>query len=158
MSVSRPPRILDARHHHYLGSDPGPHWGTSVCTPCPPTIESDRLLSCSFDSDEITHAGMHTNYCRPAYSRCGHYIFALWFLLLSSFFHRLISAVGDWMSTILPHMVCLSAILGCMSEACCTRLSVKYRTKKNCHLGIIAQVCREISLQLRSILTIGKNL
>jgi len=36
------------------------------------------------------------------HSRCGHYIFALWFLL---FFPRLISAVADWMSTILPHMV-----------------------------------------------------
>jgi len=43
------------------------------------------------------------------HSRCGHYIFALWFLLSSSFFlsffPRLISAVGYWMSTILPHMV-----------------------------------------------------
>jgi len=39
-------------------------------------------------------------------SRCGHYIFARWFLLLSSsFFPRIISAVGDWMSTILPHMM-----------------------------------------------------
>jgi len=40
-------------------------------------------------------------------SRCGHYIFALWFLhYLSSFlFPRLISAVADWMYTILPHMV-----------------------------------------------------
>jgi len=38
-------------------------------------------------------------------SRCGHYIFAPWFLIYSSFlFPRLISAVGDWMSTILPHM------------------------------------------------------
>ena len=37
-------------------------------------------------------------------SRCGHYVFALWFL--SSFFiPHLISAVGDWMFTILPHMV-----------------------------------------------------
>jgi len=33
------------------------------------------------------------------------YIFILWFLLLLLFFPRLISAVGDWMSTILPHMV-----------------------------------------------------
>jgi len=32
------------------------------------------------------------------------YIFILWFLLLL-LFPRLISAVGDWMSTILPHMV-----------------------------------------------------
>jgi len=45
-------------------------------------------------------------------SRRGHYIFALRFLLLRFllsifllFFPRLISAVGDWISTILPHMV-----------------------------------------------------
>jgi len=42
-------------------------------------------------------------------SRCGRYIFALWFLLSSFFFlkkfPRLISTVADWMSTILPHMV-----------------------------------------------------
>jgi len=42
-------------------------------------------------------------------SRCGHYIFILWFLFsfffLSSF-PRLISAVTHWMSTILLHMVC----------------------------------------------------
>jgi len=39
-------------------------------------------------------------------SRCGHYIFALWFLSIYLFFiPRLISATADWMSTILPHMV-----------------------------------------------------
>jgi len=42
------------------------------------------------------------------WNRADHYIFALW-LLLSFFllfsFPRLISAVGDWMSAILPHMV-----------------------------------------------------
>ena len=40
-------------------------------------------------------------------NRADHYIFALWFLsvFLLSFFPRLISAVGDWMSAILPHMV-----------------------------------------------------
>jgi len=37
-------------------------------------------------------------------NRADHYILALWFLL-PIFFPRLISAVGDWMSTILPHMV-----------------------------------------------------
>ena len=37
-------------------------------------------------------------------SRCGHYIFALWFLLLF-FFPCIISAVAEWMSTILLHMV-----------------------------------------------------
>jgi len=38
----------------------------------------------------------------------GHYIFILWFLsicLLVSFFSRLISAVAEWMSTILRHMM-----------------------------------------------------
>ena len=41
------------------------------------------------------------------WNRADHYIFMLWFvlLLLLLFFPRLISAVGDWMSTILPHMV-----------------------------------------------------
>jgi len=33
------------------------------------------------------------------------YIFMLWFVLLSSFFPRLISAAADWMSAILPHTV-----------------------------------------------------
>jgi len=42
------------------------------------------------------------------YNRADHYIFTLWLLLSSSFFFffsRLISVVGDWMFTILPHMV-----------------------------------------------------
>ena len=60
-------------------------------------------------------------------NRAGHYIFALWFLL-SIFFPRLISAVADWMSTMLPH----SANLRCRSETFCTRLakSMAYRTQK----------------------------
>ena len=36
-------------------------------------------------------------------NRADYYIFAVWFLLLS--FFRVISAVADWMSAILPHMV-----------------------------------------------------
>jgi len=43
------------------------------------------------------------------WNRAGHYIFVMWFLLLSFFlsffFPRLISAVTDCMSAILPHMV-----------------------------------------------------
>ena len=43
------------------------------------------------------------------WNREGHYIFDLWFLLSfflsSTFFPRLISAVAEWMSAILPHMV-----------------------------------------------------
>jgi len=46
------------------------------------------------------------------------------FLLLSSFFPRLISAAADWMSTILLHMVWpYSANLERRSEMCCTRLA-----------------------------------
>jgi len=42
------------------------------------------------------------------HSKCEHYIIVLWFLLsifFFFFFPRLFSAVADWMSTILPHMV-----------------------------------------------------
>jgi len=40
-------------------------------------------------------------------NKAGHYIFALWFLVVLSVyvFPRLISAVAEWMSTILLHMV-----------------------------------------------------
>ena len=38
-------------------------------------------------------------------NRADHYIFALWFLSFLLIFPRLITAVGDWMSTILPHIV-----------------------------------------------------
>jgi len=51
----------------------------------------------------------HLSYCRALImvalcNRADHYIFIL-FLLSSSFFPRLISAFGDWMFTILWHMV-----------------------------------------------------
>jgi len=100
-------------------------------------------------------------------SRCGHYIFALWFLsifyLLSFFIPRLISAAAGWMSTILPHMVWpYNANLERRSEMCCTRLTgntgCKNDAKKNRHLRTIAQLCRAISSQLRHASTIGKNL
>ena len=55
------------------------------------------------------------------------------FLLLSIFLFlpRLISAIADSMSTILPHMVCPSANLECMSEMCCTRLAGNTGRKKS---------------------------
>jgi len=61
------------------------------------------------------------------------------------------------MSTILPHMACLSANLECMSEMCCTR-SLKIQDAKNRHFGTIGQLCRAISSQLRHVSTIGKKL
>jgi len=78
-----------------------------------------------------------------------HYIFVLFLLL---FFPRLISAVGDWMSTILLHIVWpYSANLECRSEMWCTWLAGNAGLKKSPkirHLGTIAQLCRAISSQL----------
>jgi len=95
-------------------------------------------------------------------NRAGHYIFILWFLLSSSsFFPRLISAVGDWMSAIILHMVWPQCEFKCRSETCCTRLAGNTGRKndaKNLHLCTISQLCRAISSQLRHISTIGKKL
>jgi len=76
------------------------------------------------------------------HSRCGHYIFAMWFLLLISFSPRLMSAVADWMSTIPPHIYDLSVNLECMSEMCSTRLAEntgRKKSPKNRYLGTVAQ-------------------
>ena len=51
--------------------------------------------------------------------------------------------------------------LECRSEVCCTRLAENTESKKLPkihHLGTIAQLCRAISLQLRHVSTIRKNL
>jgi len=54
------------------------------------------------------------------HSRCGHYIFVLWFLFFFLlFFHRWVSVITDWMSTILPHVMWKDG----MSEVCCTQLT-----------------------------------
>jgi len=69
-------------------------------------------------------------------NKADHYIFAV----VSSFFPRLISAIGDWMSPIPPHMVW---------PYCCRRLAEntgRKKVAKNRHLGTIAQLCRAISL------------
>jgi len=62
-------------------------------------------------------------------NRAGHYIFALSIFYLS-FFPRLISAVADSMSTILPHMVWPSNS-ECRSEMCCMRLAGNAGPKKS---------------------------
>jgi len=90
------------------------------------------------------------------FSCCGFFFFFFFFL----FFPRLISAVGDCMSTILPHMVWPYVNLECRSEMYCTRLAENTGRKKiakNRHLGTIAQLCQAISLQLRHVSTIGKK-
>ena len=56
---------------------------------------------------------------------------------------------------------CRSANLECRSETCCTRLAGNAGPKKSPksrHLRAIVHICRAISLQLRHISTVGKNL
>jgi len=51
--------------------------------------------------------------------------------------------------------------LGCKSETCCTRLAEntgRIKSPKIRHLRTIAQFCRALSLQLKHVSTIGKNL
>jgi len=71
-----------------------------------PEVNFGRLLP-----DFLTSALQDYSHCRRPLimaalrSRCGHYILPCSFFFLSFFFPRLTSAVGDWMSTILLHMV-----------------------------------------------------
>ena len=60
------------------------------------------------------------------WNRADHYIFALWFLS-SSLFPRLISAVADWMSAILPHMVWPSD--AGLKRAACGSLKIQTQKK-----------------------------
>jgi len=91
------------------------------------------------------------------WNRTGHYIFALWFLLLLSFFPSFFF-LAYHTST---RWCGLSANLRRRSDVCCTWLAENTGCKKIAkmhHLGTIAQLCRAISLQLRHISTIRKKL
>jgi len=96
--------------------------------------------------------------------RSGHYIFALWFLLLLSIFHlfpRLFSAVADWMLSYFHTRCGLSANLGGgPKRAACGPLKIQdaKKSRKIRHLGTIAQLCPVISSQIRHASTIGKKL
>jgi len=83
----------------------------------------------------------------------GHYIMSLWFL---SFFPRLFSAVTDWMSTTLPHMMWPWREF--RMQVWNVLHAARWNTgrKKIRHLSTIAQLCRAISSQLRHVSTIGK--
>jgi len=99
------------------------------------------------------------------HSRCGHYIFLLWFL--SSFFRSSFFIPCPYQRSqigCLPYFYTwcgLSANLECRCEICCMQLAGNAELKKSPktrHLGTIAQLCPAISLQLRCISTIGKKL
>jgi len=95
-------------------------------------------------------------------SRCGYYMLQLWFRLL--LFPRLFSAVANWMSIILPHMMwpyCEFRMQVRNVLMCYTRLAENTERKKhakNRRLCTIAQICWAISSQRRRLSTIGKNL
>ena len=68
------------------------------------------FLSSSFfySARQCSHCKRCTSYSNsvcPSVCHVGHWPTFLVIFLLLLFFPRLISAVGDWMSTILPHMV-----------------------------------------------------
>ena len=96
-------------------------------------------------------------------SRCGHYIFILWFLLSSILSCHLFSSPNLKPSQIgcLPYLNFLSANLECRSEMCCTRLtknSGRKKIAKNLPAALHhTQLCRAVSSQLRHISTIGKK-
>jgi len=97
-------------------------------------------------------------------SRCGHYIFALWFLLSFFFLSFFLAYSQPSQIGCLPyfHTLCgLTTNLGCRSETCCTRLTENTGCEKSPkihYLRIIAQLCRAISSQLRHVSTIEKKL
>jgi len=93
----------------------------------------------------------HSNGQAIIFCSCGYY--------LLSFLPRLFLALGNWTSTILPHM---------MWPQCEFRMHVwnvrmrlaentgRKKSPKNSHLRTIAQLCRAVSSQLRHVSTIKK--
>ena len=94
----------------------------------------ESTLTCSKSSTTVQQIDRDGFYGRPMqYGRPLYFcpVVSSSIFYLSIFFPRLFSAVGDWMSTILPHIVCLSANLGCRSESCCTWLAENTGRKKS---------------------------
>ena len=93
-------------------------------------------------------------------SRCGHYIFALWFL---SSIYLLFYSWPNLSSRRLDvyHTSTHGVALVCIQNAClkyAARGSLKIQDAKNRYFGTIAQLCRAVSSQLRHVSTIGKNM
>jgi len=92
-------------------------------------------------------------------NRADHYIFALWFPLLSCF-PRLISAVADCMSATKATWRFLVRVSDAgLKRAAHGSLEMQdpKKSTKICHLGTIAQLCRAISSQLRHVSTSGNK-
>jgi len=130
----------------------GEFWPTSGCDPCgslghPCKFQRVRVLAALLQvtlvvgvsqtlrrwtegTTYIRQGGHHVEHW-PTFLVLSFFLLFSFFFFLFSFFPRLISAVGDWMSTILPHIWCgLNANLECMSETCCARLDKNTGRKK----------------------------
>jgi len=81
-------------------------------------------------------------------SGCGHYIFVLFLGVFSS----PISALANWMYTILLHMMCraLNANSECRSQLCCTRLAGNTGRKNDAKIAICAPSRNFVRLYLRN--------
>ena len=94
-------------------------------------------------------------------NRADHYIFAMWFLLLSIFFFSSPNLSSHRLDAYFYTRCGPSTNSECRSEICCMRLAGNAGPKKSPkirHLGTIAQLYRAISSQLRHVSTIGKKL
>ena len=82
--------------------DGSAHW-RNLANTSEPSMCSDDTAFLSNYSDHLLLLEITTVIMVALCTRTEHYIFILFLLLL--FFPHLISTVGDWMSTILRHMV-----------------------------------------------------
>jgi len=80
---------------------------------------------------------------------------ALAHILVLLFLPRPISAVADWMYTILLHMALVRIYNAGLKCAACG--SLEMQDSKIHHLGTIAQFCRATPSQLRHVSTFGKK-
>jgi len=81
-------------------------------------------------------------------SRCGHYIFALWFLLLSSLLNPSSHRVDVYHTFYAWHG--LSVNFECRSKTCCTRLAGNTGRKNYAKIAICAPSHNFVALNLRN--------
>ena len=103
-------------------------WTTPFTTGCFNTINVGADATTFTDTQWFVKTPAQSLWPPYVCNMAGHYIFSCGFFLFSffllSFFPRVISAVADWMSTMLLYKWCgPSANLECRSVICCTRLA-----------------------------------
>jgi len=122
----------------FLSTEMGPHLFQARCQ------RRWRNLGLVFCVDFV----LYVLFMAALWNRAGRYIFALWFLLLSSFFFLFFLPNLSRRTLDIPyfHTGCgLSANLSCRSETCCMWLAKNTGCKilpKIWHLGTITQLVR----------------